>query len=92
MIAEKRIEVTRLATLAEVGAETGTLNEVVAGMIEKADADELVKLQTYYRGKVAAKFPDGKSSLENSEEIETAGGVKTETKQTKTVNVRGLHD
>ena len=75
LLAEKRKEVTRLATLAELGAEEGTLNEVLAETITNADASALVKLEGYYRGKVGNKLGVGRSSIENSEEIELAGDM-----------------
>ncbi len=76
LLGEKRREVTRLATLSELGSEEGTLNEVLAGTINKATAEELVNLETYYRGKVGHKLGVGRSSMENSDEVEAAGGVK----------------
>lgn len=75
LLNEKRKEVTRLATLSELGSEEGALNEVLAGTINKATAEELVNLEAYYRGKVGHKLGVGRSSLENSEEVETVGGV-----------------
>lgn len=92
LLTEKRNEVIRLAKLAELGAEEGTLNEVLEKMINDADADALVSLETLYREKVSNKLPkNGQSSLENKGAIEAAGGVHKETK-TKPVNVGGLHD
>lgn len=81
LVAEKRNEVTRLAKLAELGAAEGDLDEVVTGQIEAADADGLIKLETYYRKRVGERFPaGGRSSLENGKEIDKAGGVD-ETKE-----------
>lgn len=77
LMTEKRAEVTRLAKLAELGAEEGTLNEVISKMIGKADVDELASLEKLYRDKIGDKFPaGGQSSLENSDEVETAAGTK----------------
>lgn len=92
LMTEKRNEVIRLAKLAELGAEEGSLPSVLTKTIEHASAEELVELETYYRGKVQEKFPDGgKSSLENSTDIEKAGNVNDKPKRTKPVNVGGLH-
>ena len=75
----QRVEVTRLATLAELGVEDGTLDPVVAGTITDADYDKLVQLKSYYEKKVAEKFPNGRSSLEDSTKVENAGGVNADT-------------
>lgn len=76
LVTQKREEVTRLAKLAELGADEGTLDEVVSNQIENADADGLIKLETYFGKKVAEKFPkNGRSSLEDHKEIDNAGGV-----------------
>lgn len=88
-IAKQREEVTRLAKLAELGAEEGELDEVVSQQIAGADFDLLVKLEGYYKKKAADRFPkSGRSSQEGSEEIETAGRVKQEKTTVPTV---GLH-
>ncbi len=81
LMTAKREEVTRLATIAELGAEEGELDEVVTLSINDADADTLIKLEKYYGKKAAEKFPDlGRSSFEGKEEIEKAGGVNKTTK------------
>jgi len=78
LVTEKRNEVIRLAKLAELGAEEGALPSVLTKTIENSSAEELVELETYYRGKVSEKFPNsGKSSLENNEQIE--GEARTQT-------------
>lgn len=86
----QRTEVRRLARLAELGSEEGELDEFVSQQIEEADFDRLVKMQGYYEKKAADKFPSGRSSQENSGEIETAGGIQTASQST--VPSVGLHD
>lgn len=90
LLSSKRAEVKRLATIAELGAEEGDLDDVVSQSIDEADAEKLVKLETYYQKKAAGKFPKGRTSQENSAEIETAGGIQTASHST-VPNV-GLHD
>lgn len=86
----KRAEVTRLARLAELGGEEGELDEVVKMQIENADAETMVKLETYFGKKAAEKFPaSGRSSMESSAEVEIAGGVKTALPE-ETVTVNGM--
>ena len=76
LVDEKRTEVTRLAKLAELGAEEGELPEVIADDIKAADVKRLQSLGEFYGKKVAEKFPkDGRSSLEDNEKIDNAGGV-----------------
>ncbi len=91
LVGEKRAEVTRLAKLAELGSEEGTLNDVISKMIGEATVEDLVSLENLYRGKVGAKFGAGRSSVENSKEIETAGGTAKVENKNKPVNVSGLH-
>lgn len=77
-IAKQRAEVTRLAKIAEFGAEdaTGELEEVISQQIAAADFDTLVKLEGYYTKRVAEKFPkDGRSSLEDSDQVDDAAGT-----------------
>ena len=89
LIGDKRTEVIRLAKLAELGAAEGELDAVVSETIKEANFERLQGLQIYYQKKAAEKFPDGgRSSLENSDEVETAGGVKTAAK--KPVSTGGL--
>lgn len=91
LLTAKRAEVTRLAKLAELGADEGELDEVVTLAIAEADADKLVKLETYYQKKAANKFPaGGRSSFENAGDVEKAGGVQT-VNQAKPVRRVGLH-
>ncbi len=59
LLEEKRTEVTRLAKLAELGSEEGTLDAVVADPITQADAEKLIRLEAYYLGKVGNRFPTG---------------------------------
>lgn len=76
LLTAKRAEVARLAKLAELGADEGALDEIISQQIADADAEKLVKLETYYQKKSAAKFPQsGRSSQENTEAAQTAGGV-----------------
>lgn len=89
LLTNKRAEVTRLAKIAELGATEGELDELVSQQIEEADADKLVKLETYFQKKAGDRFPNGRSSMEGSDEVEAAGGVKT-VKQGTTVPVGGL--
>lgn len=75
----QRVEVTRLAKLAELGAEAGELPNVVKQQIEAADFDTLVELETFYKAKVAAKFPkNGRSSREDSDPVDNAGGTSAQ--------------
>lgn len=77
-VEKQRTEVTRLAKLAELGAEAGDLPTVVDKQIKAADFDTLVELETYFKAKVAEKFPElSRSSLEDPKAIENAGGVNT---------------
>lgn len=89
LLTNKRAEVTRLAKISELGATEGELDELVSQQIEEADADKLVKLETYFSKKAGDRFPNGRSSMESSEEVEGAGGVKTVTQGT-TVPTGGL--
>jgi hypothetical protein len=52
----QRDEVTRLAKLAELGADEGDLPSVITKQIEIADFDTLVELETYYEAKVRRSF------------------------------------
>lgn len=90
LMIKQRAEVTRLATIAELGAEEGELPEIIIQQIDEADADKLVKLEDYFGKKAADKFKSGRSSQENAAEIETAGGI--ETASHSTVPNVGLHD
>lgn len=75
-----RAEVTRLAKLAELGAEEGDLDDVVSQSIIDADFDRLVKLEAYFQKKVGEKFPQtARSSQEDAAAVEAAGGVDTKT-------------
>lgn len=72
LVTAKREEVTRLAKVAELGAEEGDLDDVVVDQINKADADTLIRLETYYSKKVAERFPNGRSSVEDAEANDAA--------------------
>lgn len=89
LVEEKRTEVTRLAKIAELGAEDGDLDPVVIDTIKDADVAKLQQLGSYYQKKAADKFPNkGRSSEEGSDEIDAAGGVKQQKKPAVKV---GLH-
>lgn len=76
LLDEKRTEVTRLAKVAELGADDKDLDPVLETVIKEADAKRLTELGAYYGKKVNEKFPQGgRSSLENSDEVDTAGGT-----------------
>lgn len=90
-VEEKRTEVRRLARLAELGAEEGELDEVISEDIESADYARLSKLQDHYQKKAADKFPASRSSQESADEIETAGGVKTEQQSATVTEPVTLH-
>ncbi len=88
---EKRAEVSRLAKLAELGADEGELSEVIADDIKDANYDRLAKLHTHYETKAAEKFPNiSRSSLEDSSEVEKAGGVDADN-QVESFDVDDLH-
>lgn len=89
LVEEKRAEVTRLAKIAELGAETGELDPAVADTIHEAGVEKLQQLGAYYQKKAADKFPkDGRSSQEDAAAVEAAGGVNKQNKPTVRV---GLH-
>lgn len=76
LIAEKRADVMRLARLAELGAEDGELNAVLVEQINEASVERLQQLGDYYGNKAADRFPaGGRSSLEDNEAVDNAGGV-----------------
>ncbi|HUF02799.1 MAG TPA: hypothetical protein VMM38_01345 [Aridibacter sp.] len=86
---EKREDVRRLARVAELGAEEGELDKVVAQQIDEADFERLQGLGAYYEKRAAERFPEkGRSSAENAEGVEGAGGVQT----TAAVDDIPLHD
>lgn len=74
LLTDKRAEVTRLATLAELGAEEGKLEEVITQSIAEATPERLLSLEAYYRKRAAEKLP-GRSSQEDAEAVHKAGGV-----------------
>jgi len=89
LVEEKRAAVLADAKLAELSADDATakLDPVVEKTIAEADVDRLQELGAYYGKKVAAKFPNGRSSLEDSETVETAGGVQEKGKKLPKVSV-----
>lgn len=85
----QRAEVTRLAKLAELGADEGDLDDVISQSIADADFNRLVKLNAYFEKKAVERFPNlARSSQEDSAAVEAAGGVKQQTMTAPTV---GLH-
>lgn len=86
-IEQQRTEVARLAKVAELGGDDGELDEVVTATIAEASFDRLTQLKGYYEKKISDKFPaGGKSSLEESDAVDKAGGVK-DSKQLPQVSV-----
>lgn len=84
----QRTEVTRLARLAELGAETGGLAPVIADDIAAASFDRLVQLEQHYEKKVADRFPEAvRSSLEGSEAVDDAGGGADKPKKLPSVGI-----
>jgi hypothetical protein len=81
-VTEKRSEVTRLARIAELGADEGELDEVVKEQINGANFETLQKLGKYFEKKAADKLPNGQVSQTGKQEIETAGGVEKTPKAT----------
>jgi hypothetical protein len=88
LTAARRAECLRVATLAECGNEEGAqLDPTLAKLINGAQGDDLEGLVTLYTKKAAAHFTatcqkcgttglQARSSFENAEEMERAGGVK----------------
>lgn len=77
LVDEKRTEVTRLATLAELGSEAGELPPVIADSIKEAGVEKLQQLGEYYGGKAAEKFPNkGRSSQEDTDRVDSLSGDK----------------
>ncbi len=74
LVDEKRAEVLADAKVAELGAEDKDLDPVVAKTIEEADVTRLQELGAYYKKKIGEKFPQGRSSEEDSLEVDTAAG------------------
>lgn len=78
LVEEKRTEVTRLATLAELGSEKGELPAVIADDIKGASVERLKQLGDHYGAKVGDKFK--RSSVEDSETVDSlAAGDKVQT-------------
>lgn len=75
LVEAKRTEVTRLAKLAELGAEEGTLDDVVVDQVNNADAEGLLRLEAYFGKKANDRFPaTGRSSQEVTDESTDASG------------------
>ena len=90
LVEEKRTEVTRLAKLAELGAEEGDLDPAVSDSIKEAGVERLQQLGTYYQKRVGERFPNGgRSSMEDPTVVDNAGG-KDEAKTTAPKKI-GLH-
>ncbi len=81
LVEEKRKDTLRLARLADLGSETGSLNPVIEEMIAGADVAKLQQLHGYYGKKTAERFAAPRGSMENSSEIDAAGNVAGDTSQ-----------
>lgn len=82
-VEKQRVEVTRLARLAELGAESGELPGVISKQIAAADFDTLVELEGYYKQKSADMFPaGGRSSVEDADAINAAAGLQAQPETT----------
>lgn len=88
-VEQKREEVSRLARLAELGAEEGDLDEFVSQQIAEADFDRLTQMEKYFGKRSADRLGKGRSSEELSAPIDEAGGFKGTPAKVPTV---GLHD
>lgn len=88
LVAEKRAEVKRLATIAELGAAEGTLPKVLADDIDGASVERLSELGKYYEPKAAEKVR--RSSQEDSEAVEAAGGAELKASETADDPTGGL--
>jgi hypothetical protein len=89
LMAEKRANVLRNAKLAELGAEEGELDAAVSLSIEQADNPERLEvLGKYYEKKAGERFPQGRSSAEDSAAVHEAGGIPANSKKpTKKIRV-----
>lgn len=89
LVEEKRADVSRLAKIAELGADEGELDPAVSDTIKEAGVEKLQQLGTYYQKKAAERFPkDGRSSQEDADAVDAAGSVNRQMKPTVKV---GLH-
>lgn len=87
-IEKQRGGVVRLAKIAEISGDSEELPAVIAKQIAAADFETLVELEAYYTKKAVDKFPaGGRSSVETSDAVESAGGVKQQTSAPRV----GLH-
>lgn len=78
-IEKQRGEVTRLAKLAELGADEKDLPSVIENQIKAADFGTLVELEKFYGEKVGKKFPNfSRSSEEDSLAVDAAGGASVD--------------
>lgn len=72
-----RLECKRVAKLAVLGSEEGTLPEVLEAIINEADATKLTNLTAMYTAQAASRFPNsGRSSVDDAEAVHQAGGVQ----------------
>lgn len=74
VIDKARAECRRVATLALLGNEEGTLPPGIASLIDKANADELEEMTKQYAPQAEAKL--GRSSVEEPTEVHEAGGIQ----------------
>jgi hypothetical protein len=86
LLAAKREDVIKQATLHELGSSEGELSVITKKVIESASVEELLELEADFGKKLAAKFGNGRSSKENAEAVETAGGIQKNT-QVKETNL-----
>ncbi len=76
LLKAKRESVAGQARLHELGSETGELSVISQKVVDSATADELLELEADFTTKLAAKYGSGRKSVENSEQVEAAGGVE----------------
>jgi hypothetical protein len=86
-VTSQRAECLRVAKLAKLGAEDGTLPAALANSINKAEGDDLAGLITMYTAEAEQRFPQtcqhcgskdikGRSSVEERSEVEKLGQPK----------------
>ena len=74
LLEDKRTAVMAKAKLAELGADEGTLDETDVDQINNADAELLTKLEKKYDKRIAERFPNGRSSQEDTSLVDAAAG------------------
>jgi hypothetical protein len=81
-----RAECRRVARLAILGSEEGTLPPAIDSLVNKADVTELAGLTADYNRQVALRFPNGgRSSVEETAVVHQAGGIEQPTQAAKPV-------